>query len=428
VRDEFSRTVGAPLVVADLAVRAGPYRDGEIKLGVEWVRRRSAGADGAGGPVLEEQVLNRSYPVREHAEAVLPLLAEPGPELPRVHEVLVRVDATLLGAGPPASFGSLRVRSDVAGAEVMLDGDFVGRTADDPPLQLDLVDAGTVEVSARDFSGRTARRRVVVTPDEIAETHLDILELDSREPFAPGLIPVGSNPQGFAEFWRTGDGALMVEIPGGEFLMGNDGGDAHERPLHSVDLSPFLIDKTEVTWRQFENYLDETGAAPPPEPLWGKPPAYPASLVSWQQASAFCEWAGGRLPSEAEWEKAARGTDGRLYQWGDRWEPDRCNAISGGPHRPEAAGSFPGCYSPYGVLDMAGSMSEWTGDWYQADYYAESPARDPMGPASGKSRVIRGGGWMTQPTWLRASYRSRLTPSSRRPNLGFRCVFEGGGQ
>ena len=83
---------------------------------------------------------------------------------------------------------------------------------------------------------------------------------------------------------------------------------------------------------------------------------------------------------------------------------------------------FPGCHSPYGVLDMAGSMWEWTRDWYQPDYYSTAPARDPAGPATGKSRAIRGGGWMTQPTWLRASYRFRLPPSSRRPDLGFRCA------
>jgi formylglycine-generating enzyme required for sulfatase activity len=423
-REDFEQFVGNPHTVADLAITARTPGEERVNLDLRISREQFSGFDSQGLPQYDQCVRSRSYPFDKQAEWVLPLLLTGERDTGRlgVHEVLVRLEAVLLGSGDPASFGALRVRTDAPGAEVLLNGEFAGRAADEPPLLLENVPAGAVEISVRDFSGRTAQRRVSVTAGEIAETRVDVLNLASREPEANGLTRLEPNPQGYPEYWRARDGALLVGIPAGEFLMGNDDGDPHETPSRQVWLSPFLIDKTEVTWRQFGEYLEATGAGPPREPVWGTPQSYPASLVNWQEAAAFCEWAGGRLPSEAEWEKAARGVEGRTYQWGNDWDPSRCNAISGGPHRPESAGSFPGCHSPYGVLDMAGSMWEWTRDWYQPDYYSTAPARDPAGPATGKSRAIRGGGWMTQPTWLRASYRFRLPPSSRRPDLGFRCA------
>jgi len=148
---------------------------------------------------------------------------------------------------------------------------------------------------------------------------------------------------------------------------------------------------------------------------------YPISFILWSEASAYCEWAGARLPTEEEWEKAARGTDGRRYPWGDEWDPTRCNTISGGMHRPEAAGSLPDCVSPYGVLDMAGSVQEWTADMYK-NYDDGSTTQVTERPVKSGLYVMRGGGWMSQPNWVRTSYRVKRSPSSRNMNHGFRCA------
>ena len=199
-------------------------------------------------------------------------------------------------------------------------------------------------------------------------------------------------------------------------------GEADERPQHRVYVSEFLIDKTEVTWRQFRKFANAKGTSISRTPVWGTSDDYPAAFILWEEAKGYCEWAGGRLPTEAEWEKAARGTDGRKYPWGDEWDAKRCNAISGGLHQPESVGSYPNCLSPYGVLDMAGSMKEWCADRYGETYYAESSSRDPEGPTSGRLRVMRGGGWMSQPMWLRAAYRFKRSPSSRNHDHGFRCA------
>ncbi len=182
------------------------------------------------------------------------------------------------------------------------------------------------------------------------------------------------------------------------------------------------MDKTEVTWRQFQKFARATGASLPPAPLWGTPSDYAVSAVTFDEAQAYCQWVGGRLPTEAEWEKAARGTDGRQYQWGNEWDPDRCNLLDGGPHRQESVSSFPECLSPYGLVDMAGSLWEWCADWY-ADGYPEGPARDPKGPPTGDARVLRGASWLNLST--RIPHRHKSDPNWRNVFHGFRCVQSG---
>jgi formylglycine-generating enzyme required for sulfatase activity len=238
------------------------------------------------------------------------------------------------------------------------------------------------------------------------------------------LLPIGRNPQGHEEYWRVKDSVVVVKVPAGEFLMGSGEGqgERQERPQHGVQVSEFLIDKLEVTWRQLRRYAEASGTPLPPAPAWGHEEDYAASNVLWSEAQAYCEWVGGRLPTEAEWEKAARGTDGRLYPWGETWDADRCNSIEGGPHRPRSAGSYTTCVSPYGVLEMSGGVWEWCGDWYGEGYYAESAAQDPTGPPAGSLRVLRGGSWLNQGLWLRPAYRHRNDPSSRNVHHGFRCV------
>jgi formylglycine-generating enzyme required for sulfatase activity len=421
-------TIGEPHLVVDLETQASlsPTGGGELRMHAR-IRRLSE-LDENGRPVYAESQQTRLLAFEDEGSSTFPLLiADPREaESFGVHDVLLRVRATLLGDEPAASYGSLSVSADVPGAEVLLDGGFVGRIAAGEPTLLANVRAGTREVRVRDFSGREASQSVVVEPGSPAQVSLQVLDLGDDG--AGDLVPIGRNPQGYEEYWRKKDAAMMVRVPAGEFLMGSpdDQGAANERPQHRVQLSEFLIDKTEVTWRQFKSYAAATGAQLPREPVSGSRSDYPVSFVLWEDARGYCEWVGARLPSEAEWEKAARGSEGGIYPWGDVWDPGRCNSIRGGRHQPESAGSLPGCVSPYGLLDMAGSMWEWCADWWGEHVYQErasaATVRDPQGPSSGDRRVLRGGAWMSLPSLLRAAYRRGRLPSSANVDHGFRCA------
>jgi len=215
----------------------------------------------------------------------------------------------------------------------------------------------------------------------------------------------------------------MVSVPAGEFTMGCDahncGGD--EQPQHVVNLSGFEIDRTEVTQAQYTACIDE-GACEVPACDWQcDEPELPASCVTWAQAKTFCGWAGKRLPTEAEWEKAARG-DGRTYPWGE--DAPSCSLANmagcGGELRP--VGSVPDGASPYGALDMAGNVVELVADWYDAGYYLTSPESDPQGPANGKSYGGRGGGFKSDSNFVRSSKRDWYDPTDTAISLGFRCA------
>jgi formylglycine-generating enzyme required for sulfatase activity len=425
VASDFRRTVGTPYVILDLSTTAVVLATGDVDLETRWTTQKLSGFDESGQPVYARSTQKRVLSFTGKADVALPLLVanEREREGFGVHEVLLRLRTTLLGREPAAAYGIISVSADVPGAEVLLDGGFVGRITEGSPTLLKNVLTGTREIRVRDFSGHEARRQLVVEKDGTAELALEVLDLTSA-PARHDLVPVGKNPQGHEEYWRVRDRATVVRIPAGEFLMGSPvgEGESNERPQHRVYASEFLIDKTEVTWRQFRRFADARGAQLPREPVWGTPDDYPVAFILWEEAKAYCEWVGGRLPTEAEWEKAARGTDGRTYAWGNEWDPRRCNSISGGLHRPENVGSYPGCVSPYGVLDMPGSVWEWCADRYREAYYAESPSRNPTGPTSGRLRVMRGGAWMSQPLWLRAAYRFGASPSSRNVDHGFRCA------
>ena len=262
----------------------------------------------------------------------------------------------------------------------------------------------------------------------------------SKRPSA-GRLPSGLVECG-AKIIREKDGAEMVRIPAGEFTMGSEEYES-EKPVHKVYLDEYYIDKFEVTVAQFRKFCKETGHSVPKTESWSRSKDnHPVVNVSWEDAAAYAKWAGASLPTEAQWEKAARGTDGQKYPWGNDWDRHKCNSAShwakkdlmditawsewkkGGGLKTAhttSVGTFPSGVSPYGCMDMAGNVFEWCADWYDEAYYAKSPNRNPTGPSSGKCRVLRGGSWGIFTGGLRSSFRTRSAPAVRGGNGGFRC-------
>ncbi|MBN2373855.1 formylglycine-generating enzyme family protein [bacterium] len=216
----------------------------------------------------------------------------------------------------------------------------------------------------------------------------------------------------------------MVLIPEGKFKMGSD---SHEEdgPVHEVYLDAFYIDRFEVTNAQYMIFLKATGNRPPT--TWGRPgfdlPDQPVTGISWEAANDYAVWSGKRLPTEAEWEKAARGMDGRKFPWGNEWSEGKCRAggkdSSAGPF---PVGSCPEGASPYGCHDMAGNVWEWCSDWFSTDYYGKSEYRNPEGPQDGSWHVLRGGGWDSLPDEVRSTFRRGGCPDGGYVCAGFRCV------
>ena len=222
----------------------------------------------------------------------------------------------------------------------------------------------------------------------------------------------------------------MVLVPAGEFSMGSPEGDPDEKPAHKVQISAFFMDKYEVTVKQYAAFLQESGGDRPAEWKTMSKTANqnrPVMGVDWAEAARYCKWAGKRLPTEAEWEKAARGTDGRLYPWGnDPPTPLHANYGKKEWNNHEAlvpVGTLEAGKSPYGIYDMAGNVWEWVSDWYDNDYYKNSPSDSPAGPPTGGFKVIRGGSWNTSARNLRAADRYFDPPSFRSQYVpGFRCA------
>ncbi|TEU12485.1 MAG: formylglycine-generating enzyme family protein [Anaerolineales bacterium] len=216
----------------------------------------------------------------------------------------------------------------------------------------------------------------------------------------------------------------MVYVPAGEFTMGHDEGDSDEQPVHTVYLDAFYIDKTEVTNTQYRKCVEAGRCDTPRKTTYYDNADYaqhPVVYVSWNDADAYCRWADKRLPTEAEWKKAARGTDGRTYPWGEGLDCDHAqySECAGGT---VPVGSKPKGASPYGALDMVGNVWEWVADWYDPGYYSQSPGRNPPGPDSGERRVLRGGSWHSNQRFARCAYRVGGNPRYWYFYVGFRCA------
>jgi len=261
---------------------------------------------------------------------------------------------------------------------------------------------------------------------------------------------VSVNEQGFTEV-DIGDGIVLVYIPAGEFTMGSNEGDVDEKPHHTVSLDGYCMGKTEVTNKQFQAFIDATHYKTTAEKknnsdTWQNPgfsqgDNHPVVKVSWNDAVNYCKWLsiskGLRftLPTEAQWEKGARGTDGRKYPWGEhepyyngKWYAnyaaynDWDKREEDGYEYTSPVGSFPWGASPYGLLDMAGNVWEWCSDWYSSDYYRSNPASNPLGPSTGTYRIFRGGSWNVNEKNIRCSFRDYNNSNIWLSNVGFRVV------
>ncbi len=279
---------------------------------------------------------------------------------------------------------------------------------------------------------------------------------------------------------RAQDGMEMVAVPAGSFTMGSSEAEidfafalceqyrgdcqrdwfADEAPAHTVQLDGFQIDKTEVTNSQMAIFLNELGnqeedgvtwvALDSDSALLEENPStgtfqpltgfgnHPAIMVSWYGANAYCAWAGGQLPTEAQWEYAARGSAGNIFPWGNEFDGNRLNycdsncefdwldeSVDDGYVRTAPVSNYPAGESWVDAQDMAGNVWEWTADWYEVSY-ENATNNNPTGPATGTSKVLRGGSWVNVPYYVRGAYRFSLTPVNRNVNVGFRCVVEPG--
>lgn len=238
------------------------------------------------------------------------------------------------------------------------------------------------------------------------------------------VICVSSPGFGAEHAVRAINDVEMVVVPAGEFWMGTEDGNDDDKPRHRVDLDTYYIDRHEITNALYQRFTD---AANRPAPRFRNHShlngaSQPVVGVSWDDAGAYCRWVGKRLPTEAEWEKAARGEDGRTYPWGDRWDSGRANSKESQWNRPAPVGSYPSGVSPYGAYDMAGNVWEWVADWYAKDYYERSPRRNPQGPATGSWKILRGGAWGYLPSLLRTTARLSIMPDLRNTVVGFRCA------
>jgi len=261
-------------------------------------------------------------------------------------------------------------------------------------------------------------------------------------PVPDGNFMMGASPEEQEAVLRFGFPAAWENMPP---LVESSG------PRHEVYLDGFYIDTYEVTNTQYEAFTEMTGHRQPGNRQYDNHNRsnQPVVGVSWHDARAFCEWTGKRLPTEAEWEKAARGPEGLAYPWGDRWDPNRLWSIDGildrpldsfeawsraqqdlalmaSVARPAQVGSHPDGASPYGAMDMAGNVWEWVADWFGPSYYSESPQRNPKGPEIGEFRVLRGGAWDVPRVVTQTWFRENVFRPEHRESLvtGFRCAMD----
>ena len=224
------------------------------------------------------------------------------------------------------------------------------------------------------------------------------------------------------------DGMTLAYVPAGEFVMGSN---LTFGPEHKIYLDAFWVDQTEVTNKMYAQCVAKNKCDPPTKvesythsDYYGntKFNEYPVLYINWNMANGYCEWAGRRLPTEAEWEKSARGTNTNTYPWGE--ESPNANLLNFNNNLRDTTeiGTYPNGASIYGALDMAGNVWEWVNDWYSETYYQDSPLSNPLGPDSGTYRVLRGGSWSNRVDDVRTTSRIKYDPMDTSNGIGFRCA------
>jgi formylglycine-generating enzyme required for sulfatase activity len=295
-----------------------------------------------------------------------------------------------------------------------------------------------------------------VTPQKVVETAQ--AEAPAPTPPVSSGGPCAADSPAVAKKRAAAAPEGMVYIPGGAFTMGASGDrqNADDGPAHKVCVNGFYMDKLEVTNAQFQKFVEATGYVTDAEKhadaadsrTWRHPNGadsdaddmlnYPVVCVSWNDANAYALWADKRLPTEAEWEKAARGTDGRIFPWGNKSPADSTlntadksasfkwssSSLDDKYKGVAPVGSFPAGKSVYGAEDMSGNVWEWCWDWWDPGYYKVSSASNPVGPASGEYRVIRGGSWYYHLDGARTTQRMYFRPEGFSAAIGFRCVAD----
>ena len=305
-----------------------------------------------------------------------------------------------------------------------------------PPIQAEAQPGAGVPRWAGGLVGVTGLILLAVLVIAVANGRIPLLPrpavpVDTAVPATPGLGSMRVSGQ---------DGMVQVYVPAGGFQRGWDvkqeGQPAADTPpsLWTIDINAFWIDRTEVTNAMYAKCVAAGGCSAPAQlssltraAYYGDAvyADYPVIWVDWNQARTYCQWAGRRLPTEAEWEKAARGSDGRLFPWGT--QAADCSLANyacaeGNVGDTNKVGSYPYGASPYEALDMAGNVWEWVADWYSAEYYVTAMGQNPQGPAAGIQRVLRGGSYYIDAVSARISFRTAWTPDSKDVDVGFRCA------
>ena len=255
------------------------------------------------------------------------------------------------------------------------------------------------------------------------------------------------------------DGAFLVLVPTGSFVIGSNNGDNDEKPKRKIYVNSFWIDQHELSASRFARFVIQTRYKTTAEKKgwswvwdstlkkgrgwwkkekgaswknpkgsssdWKKIPDQPVSQVTWFDANSYCSWAGREMPTEAQWERAARGDDERIFPWGNQRDPRNANlkGKKDGYSGVSPVGSFPKGASVFGVLDMSGNVWEWVADWYASTHYQSIKLKNPLGPLKGKKKVIRGASWGSKLSWSRVSNRYSRNRNYRNNKIGFRCVL-----